>query len=135
MYRCATWGLSGGRSLPGPLNSSVVRVTEHHKVFLDSWRQVLLGEAYVAEHAKPAAHRNQHLPSDQDALSALLASEEFANHPCGPAGTFERYSPAPRRRGLWARAPMARWSNVKQGMPVLIHAMGSVNPWIMPDRP
>jgi hypothetical protein len=53
-HRRATWGLSGGRSLPGPLNSSVVRVTEHHKVFLDSWRQVLLGEAYVAEHAKPA---------------------------------------------------------------------------------
>ena len=131
-HRCATWGLTGGRSLPGPLNSSVVRVTEQHRVFLEAWRQVLLFEAYIAELAKPAAHRNQHLLSDQDALSALLASEEFASIPVVRLAHSKEIL---QHHGAGAYRINHRWSNLKQGMPMLIHAMGSVKPWRMADRP
>jgi hypothetical protein len=131
-HRCATWGLTPGRSLPGPLNSSVVRVTEQHKVFIDAWRQVLLFEPYLAEMAKPVAHRNQHLLSDQDALSALLASKEFATV---PVVRLAHSKDILQHHGAGAYRLKHRWSNVKQGMPRLIHAMGSVKPWRMPDRP
>lgn len=130
--RCATWGLNVGRSLPGPLNSSVVRVTDHHKVFLEAWRQVLLNESYIAEQAKPVLGRNQLLLSDQDALSALLASEEFATI---PVVRLAHSKDILQHHGAGAYGLKHRWSNVKQGMPMLIHAMGSVKPWRMPDRP
>ena len=131
-HRCTTWGLTGRRSLPGPLNSSVVRVTRDHVVFLEAWRQVLLLEAYVAEQAKPAARRNHHLLSDQDALSALLASEQFATIPVVRLAHSREIL---QHHGAGAYRLKHRWSNLKQGMPPLIHAMGVVKPWRMPDRP
>jgi hypothetical protein len=132
MHRCATWGLTEGRSLPGPLNSSVVRVTKQHEIFLDAWRQLLLLEAYVAEQAKPVARRNQHMLGDQDALSALLASERFATI---PVARLAHSKDILQHQGAGAYRLKHRWSNLKQGMPPLIHAMGSVKPWRMPDRP
>jgi hypothetical protein len=131
-HRSGTWGLTGGRSLPGPLNSSVIRVTERHEVFLEAWRQVLLGEAYVAEQAKPVASRNHHLLSDQDALSALLASEEFASIPVVRLAHPKHIL---QHQGAGAYRLRHRWSNLKHGMPPLIHAMGAVKPWRMPAHP
>jgi hypothetical protein len=132
MHRCASWCLPEGRPLPGPLNSSVVRVSQQHVDFLEAWRQVLLLEAYVAEQAKPAARRNQHLLSDQDALSALLASDRFA---AIPVVRLAHSTDILQHHGAGAYRLKHRWSNLKQGMPQLIHAMGSVKPWRMPDRP
>jgi hypothetical protein len=37
-HRCATWGLSAGRELDGPLNSAVVRVTRRHRELLSTWQ-------------------------------------------------------------------------------------------------
>jgi hypothetical protein len=132
MHRCASWSLTVGRPLPGPLNSSVVRVTQQHKDFLEAWREVLLLEAYLAEQAKPVARRNQHLLSDQDALSALLASDRFA---AIPVVRLAHSTDILQHHGAGAYRLKHRWSNLKQGMPRLIHAMGSVKPWRMPDRP
>jgi hypothetical protein len=131
-HRCGTWGLTEGRSLPGPVNSSVVRVTQHHLAFLEAWRQLLLLEAYVGELAKPVASRNQHLLSDQDALSALLASKQFA---AIPVIRLAHSREILQHHGAGAYRLKHRWSNLKEGMPLLIHAMGSVKPWRMPDRP
>jgi hypothetical protein len=132
LHRCASWCLTEGRSLPGPLNSSVVRVSKQHEVFLEAWQQVLLLEAYVAEQAKPVNRRNQHLLSDQDALSALLASERFSSI---PVVRLAHSMDILQHHGAGAYRLKHRWSNLKQGMPQLIHAMGSVKPWRMPDRP
>jgi hypothetical protein len=131
-HRCATWGLTEGRPLPGPLNSSVVRVTGHHEDLLNAWQQVLLMEAYIAQQALPSARRNQHLLSDQDALSALLASERFATI---PVIRLAHSAQILQHHGAGAYSFKHRWSNLKQGMPPLIHAMGTVKPWRMPDRP
>jgi hypothetical protein len=107
-------------------------VSRQHEAFLQAWQQVLLLEAYVAEQAKPVADRNQHLLSDQDALSALLASERFANI---PVVRLAHSTDILQHHGAGAYRLRHRWSNLKQGMPQLIHAMGSVKPWRMPDRP
>lgn len=130
-HRCTTWGLGAGRSLSGPLNSSVVRVTRHHTALLDAWRELLVSKAYVAEQVKPALSRNQHLLGDQDALSALLASQEFASI---PEVRLAHTKHILQHHGAGAYRLNHRWSNLKQGMPPLIHAMGSVKPWCMPDQ-
>jgi hypothetical protein len=75
-HRSNTWGLAAGRSLPGPLNTAAVRVTQQHKELLNVWQRVVITEEYLAEQAKPVPQRNQHMLGDQDALSALLASKE-----------------------------------------------------------
>src|ERR1700730_1846563 len=53
--RSGTWGLKPGRSLPGPLNTAVVRVTRHHERLLRAWQSAILTERYLHEQAKPAA--------------------------------------------------------------------------------
>jgi hypothetical protein len=40
-----------------------------------------------------------------------------------------------QHHGAGAYGPKQRWSNLIHGMPPLIHAMGTVKPWKMPERP
>jgi hypothetical protein len=131
-HRCASWGLIAGRSLPGPLNSAVVRVTQQHKALLDAWQTVLSTDAYLAEQAKPIPMRNRHILGDQDAISALLASVEFTDV---PVRRLRHASEILQHHGAGAYGPGQRWDNLLHGLPPLIHAMGSVKPWKMPSHP
>jgi hypothetical protein len=131
-HRSSTWALEEGRSLPGPLNSAVVRVSRQHRDFLIAWSSIVSTEEYLAEQAKPVDLRNRHMLGDQDALSALLASKDFASIPVHrlrhPADILQHH-------GAGAYGPRQRWSNLLHGMPPLVHAMGSTKPWQMPERP
>jgi hypothetical protein len=131
-HRCETWGMITGRSLPGPFNSAVVRVTRVHEPLLHEWERVLATQAYLAEQAKPVVLRNQHMLSDQDALSALLASRQFAST---PLRKLMHCTEILQHHGAGAYGLAQRWSNISHGMPPLIHAMGSVKPWRMPEHP
>jgi len=131
-HRSATWGLQAGRSLPGPLNTAVVRVTRHHERLLCAWQSAIQTERYLHEQTKPAVQRDQHMLSDQDALSALLASEEFSSI---PVRRLMHPTEILQHHGSAAYGPYQRGLNVLHGMPSLIHAMGTVKPWNMPDRP
>ena len=131
-HRCATWGLKPGRSLPGPLNTAVVRVTRHHERLLRAWQSSILTERYLQEQAKPAIQRDQHMLGDQDAISALLASQEFSSI---PVRRLMHSTEILQHLGAGAYGPFQRWLNLLHGMPPLIHAMGAVKPWNMPDRP
>lgn len=131
-HRCGTWGLVSGRSLPGPLNSAAVRVTRQHTDLLLAWQRIVSTESYLAEQAKPIPERNQHMLGDQDAVSALLASEQFASI---PVRRLMHATEILQHHGAGAYGPMERWSNLIHGMPPLIHAMGTVKPWKMADRP
>jgi len=131
-HRGATWGLRVGRSLPGALNTAVVRVTRHHERLLCAWQSSLLSEQYLQQQAKPVAQRNQHMLGDQDAISALLASEEFS---AIPVRRLIHSTEILQHHGAGAYGPAQRWSNLLHGMPPLVHAMGTVKPWKMPDRP
>jgi len=131
-HRCGTWGLVAGRSLPGPLNSAAVRVTRYHKDLLEAWQRIVSNEIYLIEQAKPVKERNQHLLGDQDAISALLASNEFSFI---PVKRLKHSTEILQHHGAGAYGPLQRWSNLIHGMPPLIHAMGTVKPWKMPERP
>ena len=131
-HRAGTWRLNPGRSLPGPLNSSVVRVTRHHEELLYDWQKVLSARTYLTEQAKPVDFRDRHMLSDQDGLSALLASEKFANT---PVVRLKHSTQILQHHGAGAYGPMQRYSNLIAGMPPLIHAMGTVKPWNMPEHP
>ena len=131
-HRSETWGLAVGRSLPGPLNSSVVYITRLHEDLLQSWRRILTTESYLQEQAKPVDSRNRHVLSDQDGLSALLASKEFAEI---PVLRLRHATQILQHHGAGAYGLRQRWSNLILGMPPLIHAMGTVKPWRMPKQP
>ncbi len=131
-HRCASWGMTEGRSLPGPLNSAVVRVTGAHEDLLREWERVLASHAYLIEHAKPVDSRNKHMLGDQDALSALLASQQFASV---PLRKLLHCTEILQHHGPGAYGLAQRWSNLAHGMPPLIHAMGSIKPWRMREHP
>jgi hypothetical protein len=114
------------------LNTAVVRVTRHHEALLRAWQSLLLTEPYLQEQTKPAIQRNQHMLGDQDAISALLASQEFSSI---PVRRLIHSTEILQHHGAGAYGPAQRWLNLLYGMPPLIHAMGTVKPWKMPDRP
>jgi len=131
-HRCKTWGVPLGRELEGPLNSAVVRVSRHHEVLLRAWQTALSNEAYLREKEKPVKNRNQHLLSDQDGLSALLASADFKNIPIRkllhPTEILQHH-------GAGAYGLVHRSQNLRNGLPLLLHAMGTVKPWRAPKHP
>jgi hypothetical protein len=131
-HRCGTWHLQPARSLPGPLNTAVVRVTRHHDGFLHAWQSLVVRESYLQEQTKPTIQRNAHMLGDQDALSALLSSQEFSSI---PVRRLIHPTEILQHHGAGAYGPVQRWRNLIHGMPPLIHAMGSVKPWNMPERP
>ena len=131
-FRCGSWGLQAGRSLPGPLNSAVVRVTALHRPMLEAWHALLSTEVYLAEQAKPIPLRDRNILGDQDALSALLASQQFAGV---PVRRLRHASEILQHHGAGAYGFAQRWQTLRHGLPPLIHAMGTVKPWKMPDRP
>jgi hypothetical protein len=131
-HRCSSWGLSEGRALHGPINSAVVRVTKRHEALLREWERLLASHAYLLEHAKPVDVRNKHMLGDQDALSALLASRQFVSI---SIQKLEHCREILQHHGPGAYGLAQRWSNLVHGMPPLIHAMGSMKPWRMPEHP
>lgn len=131
-HRSHTWALAFGRPLPGPLNSAVVRITPDHKDLLTAWSSLISSDKYLAEQAKPIPLRNSHMLGDQDVLSALLASAEFAGI---PVVRLRHGVQILQHHGAGAYAPMLRWQNLCKGMPALLHAMGTVKPWRMPPHP
>jgi hypothetical protein len=131
-HRTASWGLAPGRNLPGPLNSAVVRVTSFHIPLLNEWHEILQTEGYLAEQKKAVRNRNQHILSDQDGLSALMASRSFARVPLRRLLHTDEIL---QHHGPGAYAWRHRQRNLTNGLPPLLHAMGTVKPWRIDNRP
>ncbi len=125
-HRAVTWGLKPGRSLPATANTGIVRATSHHVELLKAWQFLLNHPAYRMAQSQPAGDRPLAMIGDQEVLTALLGSEDFAAVPleilqrgvdiaqcAGAAG----YTPAERLQSCW-HAP-----------PLLIHAIGG-KPWL-----
>lgn len=130
--RAAAWGLTPGRDFPGPVNSCLVRVSAQHVDLLRDWSSLVRRPDYTAGQQKRAEHRNAQMLSDQDALSALIASEKFA------ALRVRRITHGTQilqHHGAGAFGPKERLMVMRHGDPPLLHAMGSVKPWLMPADP
>lgn len=80
-YRAKAWGFEVGRSLPFNLNTAVVRVTTAHLPLIHRWKELLETEPYQKAQTLPYEKKPFHLFGDQDVLTALLASQEFAAIP------------------------------------------------------
>ena len=79
--RTKAWNLPVGRSLPWTLNSCVLRVTSHHISLLRRWSQLCNDPEYTKWSHGSFALRPIHMKGDQDVLSALVGSAEFADIP------------------------------------------------------
>ena len=131
-HRARTWKLDPGRSLPGPLNSAVVRVTPHHRPLLEAWREIMRSGWYLDMQKLPVNARDRHVLSDQDALSALLASREFSEI---PVKRLKHPEEILQHHGAGAYSLKERWQTLTTGFPPLFHAMGTVKPWRMDSDP
>lgn len=130
--RARTWGFATGRPMPGPINSALVRVTNEHVDLLEAWRALTERQEYRDSQAKPIHERNGHMLGDQDLLSALLASQDFSHL---PVRRLRHGSEILQHHGAGAYGPSQRWKVLTRGLPPLLHAMGTVKPWRMLDRP
>src|SRR5271163_4645334 len=131
-HRCGTWSLSAGRDLPGPLNSAVVRVSSRHRILLSTWQRLLSRQDYLSEQRKPVGERNPHMLGDQDALSAIGASLDFSHV---PIRRLLHSSEILQHHGAGAYGLRQRYTNLRKGLPPLLHAMGAVKPWRAPNHP
>lgn len=126
-FRCSAWGMESGRSLPGPLNTAVVRITRQHRRLIEAWHQLLEMPVYLAEQRKPVRERNGVLLSDQDGLSALLASKRFADIRVRRLGHATEIL---QHHGAGAYGWRERREHRRYGLPPLVHAMGTIKPWL-----
>ncbi|HWH84865.1 MAG TPA: hypothetical protein VNU71_21780 [Burkholderiaceae bacterium] len=130
-FRTVAWGLVPGRKLRCTVNSGVLRVTRSHVPLLRAWQTMLMHPLYLSAQSRPWYERPLHMIGDQEALTGLLGSQEFAHLPVellrrgtdiaqcfGPAG----FTPGERLRALWGTGPS------------FIHAMGP-KPWLRGERP
>jgi len=124
--RARLWGLSVKRKFPFPLNTAVMRVTQHHVSLLKRWKEALESTKYRQAQQQPMDKRPLHMFGDQDALTALLSSDEFHNCPVKIL-----------RRGRdiiqfyeWLGFTFAeRVTCMVWGMPIFIHQQGW-KPWL-----
>ena len=131
-HRAKRWNLSEARSLPGPFNSSVIRVTQQHTRLLETWQSMLRLNWYIDMQSLPANARDRLALGDQDAISALLASKDFSSI---PIKCLRHPTEILQHHGAGAYSLRERWQTLRSRLPPLIHAMGSVKPWQMAARP
>lgn len=76
--RTSAWGLQPGRTLYGTANSCVLSVSTHHVDLLGEYRDMLSSDTYRSSMQKAFHLRPLHMAGDQDVLTALLGSLNYA---------------------------------------------------------
>jgi len=130
-FRTLAWGFTLGRDLPCALNTGIVRATTQHIQLLKSWRMMLNHPSYVHAQALPWHNRPVHMVGDQDALTALMGSTEFADT---PILMLKRGLNIAQCFGPSGFTPIERLRSLATGLPPLIHAQG-VKPWTKASQP
>lgn len=129
--RTEGWGFPVGRALPFSINSSVFRITHHHRQLMLRWHECLDHPEYLSWSRQPVNKRPSSHMSDQDVLGALLGSKEFEQVPIGlfvngrdiiHCGGALAYSFSDRLRGLFLPRP------------TFLHAI-SLKPWMILGNP
>jgi hypothetical protein len=126
-HRTSAWGLPVGRSLPTTVNTGIVRATRHHVGLLEAWRALLATPEFVDAQARPWHERPLHVLSDQEVLTALLGSADFA---AVPLRLLRRGTDIAQCFGPAGFTPLERLRD--RTLPPLVHAMGH-KPWAPPD--
>jgi hypothetical protein len=130
-FRAKAWRFEVGRALPFVLNSGVVRVTQRHVPLLRRWQQLLETDAYRAAQKAKSSQKPFHLFSDQDVLTALLCSCEFADI---PIKILRRGVDIIQDFGPSGYTLSERWGNLTRGRATLLHCQRD-KPWRRAEKP
>ena len=128
--RTRLWKLPVGRTLPFTANSSVMRVTPAHRNLLIRWRSLLDDGRYRDAQAHTGT-RPPHLLGDQDVLTAVLASSDFAHV---PLRYLRRGQDILQFFGSYGYTARERLQNFRGGMPPFVHSQGNKPWWPAPDE-
>ena len=127
--RTRAWGFPVGRNLPFATNSCIVRVTQTHRPLLNRWQELLESSIYKNAQSLVWSDRPAHLHGDQDVLTALLASSEFA---AVPLRFMQRGSDIIQYFGLSGYTMRERMTHIVRGLPPFLHSQVS-KPWLKPS--
>ena len=124
--RAQLWHLSVGRVLPTSLNSGVLRATRRHYPLMERWWELLQSDEYQrCQRNEEWRKRPIHMQGDQDVLTALLTSTEFAHI---PLRALRRGKHIVQFDGVWGYTTAERTRNLLGDGPTFIHCMGC-KPW------
>ena len=127
--RAQLWQLPVGRILPTPLNSGVLRATRRHYRLMERWWELLQSDEYqTCQRNREWLKRPIHMQGDQDVLTALLSSTEFAHI---PLRALRRGKDIVQFDGVWGYTTAERTRNLLGDGPTFIHSMGC-KPWVAP---
>ena len=123
--RAQLWNLSVGRVLSEALSSGVIRVTRKHYRLMERWWELLQSDAYQNSQQEEWSKRPIHMLGDQDVLTALLTSTEFAQI---PLTVLRRGKHIIQFDGVWGYTTADRTRNLLGDGPTFIHS-GAGKPW------
>ena len=125
-FRARMWGFKVGRVLPFALNTGVIRVTRQHHSLMTRWRELLESEEYRSAQSRDWRLRPLNMVGDQDVLTALLASEEFAKV---PLHILLRGNDIVQYFGPYGYTVRERLVHLAGRQPAFVHSQGS-KPWL-----
>jgi hypothetical protein len=123
--RTRDWGLTPGRDMPATVNSGILRVTQQHRGLLNAWQQMLAHPTYRAVQQMPWYERPLHMITDQEVLTGLLGSTQFAHV---PLMLLRRGRDIAQCFGPGGFTPLERLRCIAGDTPAFVHAMGP-KPW------
>ena len=126
--RAQLWQFPVGRILPAALNSGVLRVTKRHYPLMKRWWELLQSDEYQRCQQNGWRQRPIHMQGDQDVLTALLTSTEFADV---PLKMLRRGKDIVQFDGVWGYTTAERLRSLLGDGPTFIHCMGT-KPWVAP---
>jgi hypothetical protein len=130
-WRTRAWRFKVGRTLPFAANTGVLRVSREHLPLLQAWRGLLESSEYRAVQQLPWKQRPKHMFGDQDVLTALLASEAFAQI---PVHFLRRGRDIIQYFGPFGYTLGERVRTILCGMPTFIHSQAG-KPWAVQTTP
>ena len=129
--RTEAMGLEVGRKIRETLNSSVIRTTVHHRDLLEAWTLQTNRAEYCAAQAMPFRERPICFRTDQDLLTGLLGSTQYAQIPVQLLRRGRDIAHCYRDYGYTV---IDRLRNLRRGLPPLVHGMGPPKPWLVSTR-
>lgn len=125
-------GWKVGRTMRVTANSCVTRVTSAHRELLAAWEERLRRPDYVAAQAEPLNDRPPHFKGDQDVLTGLLGSEEFARVPIHWLRRGRDVAHCFQLGGVGYNVHERLRNMARRRVPVFAHSCGD-RPWRPPE--
>jgi hypothetical protein len=117
-------GLTVGRIFPSTINTGLLRASSEHRDLLEDWAAILGGKQFRAAQKLSALERPLHYWGDQETLTGLLGSEQYAEVPVVQLKRGVEIAQCFGPSGFTVRERL----QMGRRQPLLIHAMGA-KPW------